>query len=111
METKMRVWWRPQVGTGATFFIPVKNEEEASKFISILAAYDCFQYNHHIKPDYCNTGGVHVWNDTNQEWEDWEYEDDESYYDNVDQYIDEKSELASQMIEFTKSLFDQVNFE
>lgn len=28
-KIKMRVWWMPQVGADATFYIPVKSVEEA----------------------------------------------------------------------------------
>ena len=111
MEKKMRVWWIPQVGINSTFYVPVKNIEEAKKLMDVLAAYDCFQYNHSIKPDYCNAGGVQVWDEEAQEWNDWFYEDDDSYYDDIDGYCEEKSELAEELDEFTKSVFSQVHFD
>ena len=89
MKKKMRVWWMPQVGVDATFYIPIKSIEEAKKFIDILSAYDCFKYNHHIKPDYCNTGGVQVWDEEAQEWIDWHYEDEDSFFVDIDEYCDE----------------------
>lgn len=111
MEKKMRVWWMPQVGANATFYIPVKSIEEAKKFMDVLAAYDCFQYNHRIKPDYCNTGGVQVWDEEAQDWNDWYYEDDDSFFEDVDEYCEEKSELSDELEEFTKVVLSQVHFD
>lgn len=111
MEKKMRVWWMPQVGTDATFYIPITTIEEAKKIMDMLAAYDCFQWNHNIKPDYCNTGGVQVWDEDSHEWNDWFYEDKDSYYDDVDEYCGEKSESAKELDDFTKAVFGQVSFD
>ena len=43
--------------------------------MDILAAYDCFQYNHKVKPDYCNIGGLQQYDEDSGEWEDWLYDD------------------------------------
>ena len=109
--SKMRVWWIPQVGADATFYVPVETVEESKKVMDMLAAYDCFQYNHRIKPDFCNTGGLQVWDETENDWVDWTYEDDESYYDDVDEYCEEKSEKSEELSEFTKSVMSQVEFD
>lgn len=111
MKKKMRVWWMPQVGVDATFYIPIKSIEEAKKFIDILSAYDCFQYNHHIKPDYCNTGGVQVWDEKAQEWIDWHYEDKDSFFVDIDEYCEEKSELSEELGKFTREVLSQVHFD
>lgn len=108
---KMRVWWMPQVGADAIFYIPVNTAEEAKKFMDILAAYDCFQYNHRIKPDYCNTGGVQVWDEETQEWNDWYYEDDDSFFEDVDEYCEEKSKFAKELKEFERAVLSQVYFD
>jgi hypothetical protein len=108
---KMRVWWIPQVGAKATFYVPVESVEEAKKFMDMLAAYDCFQYNHKIKPDFCNTGGLQIWDESENDWVDWTYEDDESYYDDVDEYCEEKSEKSGELSEFTKAVMSQVSFD
>lgn len=108
---KMRVWWIPQVGADATFYVPVETVEEAKKVMDMLAAYDCFQYNHRIKPDFCNTGGLQVWDEAENDWVDWTYEDDESYYDDVDEYCEEKSEKSEELSKFTKSVMSQVEFD
>ena len=56
---KFKVWWIPQVGSGAgTFDVPVSSREEGLKITEVLAKYDLFQYERNIKPDYCNAGGV-----------------------------------------------------
>lgn len=108
---KMRVWWIPQVGVDATFYVLVETVEEAKKVMDMLAAYDCFQYNHRIKPDFCNTGGLQVWDETENDWVDWTYEDDESYYDDIDKYCEEKSEKSEELSVFTKSVMSQVRFD
>lgn len=110
-DQKMRIWWMPQVGANATFFIPVETVEEAKKFMDILAAYDCFQHNHDIKPDYCNVGGLQVWDSDEQEWNDWEYEDETDWYDDVDQYIEEKSDKAEELSAFADALYSQIKFD
>lgn len=109
---KMRVWWNPQVGADATFYIPVQTVEEAKKVMDLLAAYDCFQFNHNIKPDYCNVGGLEVWDEEEQEWLDWEYnnDDDDEYCDDVDEYCEEKSSQAEELKKFAEELFSQVTF-
>lgn len=75
------------------------------------AAFDCFQYNHHIKPDYCNTGGVQVLDEKTQEWNDWYYEDEDFFFDDVDEYCEEKSGIAKELKEFTKDVLCQVHFD
>lgn len=59
---KMKVWWIPQV-PGKAFDIPVESLEEASFILDVLAAYDLFQYEHRIKPDFANAGGLVVWDE------------------------------------------------
>lgn len=49
---------------------------EAVKIMDVLAAYDQFQFEHRIKPDYSNAGGLRVWTldcdgDGTPGWEDW----------------------------------------
>lgn len=76
---KLRVWWIPQAGaTEEAFYIPVETVEEGRKVMDLLAAYDAFQLQNRIKPDYCNCGGVQRWDEDSQDWEDWymETEDD-----------------------------------
>lgn len=85
---KLRVWWMPQVGTDATFYVPVETPEEAKKVMTILAAYDGFQYESRIKPDYANTGGLERRDESENEWFDWYYETDTDYFDDVEEYCE-----------------------
>lgn len=107
---KMRVWWMPQLGTGANFYIPVKSIEEAKKFMDVLSIYDQFQYENNIKPDFCNSGGVQVWDEKEQDWLDWHGDDDGEYFDEVDEYID-TLENKSEFDEFMEELSKQVSFD
>ena len=108
---KLRVWWIPQVPM-ESFYIPVESPEEGKKIMDILAAYDCFQYNHKVKPDYCNIGGLQQYDKDTGEWEDWDYDDGESWYESgtLDLYCNEKSSQAKELEAFNKYLFSQVHF-
>ena len=79
--------------------------------MNILAAYDCFQYNNNVKPDYANAGGLQYFNEEYNEWEDWYFEDDNSYYDDLDEYIEEKSDRAEEIEAQNKALLEQVHFD
>ena len=107
---KMRVWWIPQVGVDAIFYIPVDNEEEAKKFMDVLAAYDCFQYNHEIKSDCCNFGEVEVWDAVDEDWVEWHYDDYGCSF-TFDEYCDEASSPSDQLKEFTKAVLGRVKFD
>lgn len=58
----LRVWWIPQV-PGKAFFVPVKTFAEGVWLQEVLADYDNFQYEHNIKPDYSNVGGLQRYSD------------------------------------------------
>lgn len=107
----MRVWWNPQVGANATFYVPVDSVEQAKRVMDILSAYDCFQWNHHIKPDYCNCGGLQVYDQETGEWEDWYYESEDEYYDDVDEYCEMKSDQKESLKDFFDEVFAQVTFD
>ena len=109
-EKKMRVWWIPQIGT-KTFYIPVRTPEEAKMIMDILSAYDCFQYNQRVKPDYCNAGGLQMWSEEENDWIDWYYETGNNYYDDVEEYCEEKSSQSAELSELNKALFKQVHFD
>ena len=61
------------------FYVPVKTIEEAKLILKTLADYDIFQLKHNIKPDYCNAGGLMVFEDG--EWTDWYDEEGNSIDD------------------------------
>ena len=65
----LRVWWTPQIPMDA-FHVSVSSPEEGKKILDTLAAYDLFQYENRVKPDYCNAGGLLVLCEDG-EWEDW----------------------------------------
>ena len=70
----LKVWWKPQVPC-ASFDIAVSTVEEAKLLLKALADYDIFQFEHRIKPDYCNAGGLLRWHEEPEVeesgWYDW----------------------------------------
>lgn len=73
--SKLQVWWIPQVPM-KSFNVEVDSVEEAAKILTVLADYDLFQFENNIKPDYCNAGGLCVWDEDadgegNPGWVDW----------------------------------------
>ena len=81
MDMKLRVWWIPQVPM-KPFHVPVSSVEEGAKIMMVLADYDAFQFENNVKPDYCNVGGLQVFDPEDNEygpdgsWRDWH--DDET---------------------------------
>lgn len=57
METKLRVWHIPQMPC-KSFHVPVSSPGEAIKILGVLADYDLFQFENHIKPDYSSAQGL-----------------------------------------------------
>jgi len=58
----VRVWWSPQI-PGPALIIPAPDAETARFLVAVLATYDQFQFEHKIKPDYCNAGGIEVFDE------------------------------------------------
>lgn len=111
-KQKMRVWWCPQVGMcDKHFYIPVHSVEEAKKIMDVLAYYDCYQMNQHVKGDYANCGGLEVWDETEQEWCDWWYEDENHYFDDVDEYIEAMSDKKNVLEADAKEMVSQIHFD
>ncbi len=67
-EGDLQVWWIPQV-PGKPFMVPVESTGQAALVLDTLARYDAFQFENRIKPDYCNAGGLSVYE--GDEWTDW----------------------------------------
>ena len=73
---KLRVWWIPQVPM-QPFHASVSNIVEARLLLDTLATYDQFQLDNNIKPDYSNTGGLQVFDESDDtdgpdgSWYDW----------------------------------------
>jgi hypothetical protein len=72
------VWHIPQV-PGKPFYVPVKTVAEAKLVDRILCAYDLFEFDHRIKPDFCNAGGLNVWD--GDVWMTWYGEEGEDFDD------------------------------
>lgn len=86
-EGDLKIWHVPQI-PGQPFEVPVSTPEEGAKLLDVLADYDAFQYEHSIKPDYCNAGGLSVFEDG--EWVDWTHP--ETGMD-LDEYIESTQEV------------------
>ena len=78
--------------------------------MDMLAAYDAYQRQNRIKPDYCNCGGIQRWDEDSQDWEDWYMETEDDYFDNVDDYC-EQCEKADELKEFNRQMFTQIDWE
>jgi hypothetical protein len=85
----LQVYWIPQVPMKA-FKVPVNNLREAKFLLNTLADYDIFQYENHIKPDYCNTGGLLIYDESEKDWVDWESDDGR----NIDEIEDNEVETV-----------------
>lgn len=71
----LRIWWIPQIPMEG-FHFPVSSPEMAADVLKLLAEYDKFQFEHNVKPDYSNAGGLEVYVEDsdgkgNPGWEDW----------------------------------------
>ncbi|MCK4503388.1 MAG: hypothetical protein KAU22_10160 [Desulfuromonadales bacterium] len=91
---ELRVWWIPQL-PGKSFYVGVGSVAEGVKIMVTLAQYDLFQLENNIKPDYCNCGGMQMFdpNDTEDapegSWVSWH--DEESGEDDPDLWLSEQS--------------------
>ncbi len=76
-EGDLRVWWIPQIPMSPVH-VPVESVEQGRWLEGVLAAYDMFQFEHNIKPDYSNVGGLQRFEDGDgsgeMDW--WEIDDD-----------------------------------
>ena len=83
---QLRVWWIPQVPM-KPFNVLVNNLEEANLLLNALADYDIFQYENNVKADYCNMGGLSIWDedidedDLGEKWRDWYDEEEDMDFD------------------------------
>lgn len=82
MTGNLKVWWIPQVPMTA-FEIDIESVAEGVKIMDVLAAYDAFQFENNVKPDYCNVGGIVMLEDG--EWIDWY--DEETGEDDPREYL------------------------
>lgn len=108
--SNLRVWWIPQVGINEIFYVPVNSVEEGKKVMDLLAAYDAFQLQNRVKPDYCNVGGLQIRDENSQQWNDWYLETEDDYFDDVDEYC-EQCERADELVGFNRELFKQIDWK
>lgn len=80
---KLKVWWIPQVPMKA-FEVDVKSVDEAEKILNVLADYDLFQYENHVKGDYANASGLLYWDEEEKDWLEWYCTDENSEYEGMD---------------------------
>ena len=108
---KMRVWWIPQFGMlGDPFYIPIKTVEEGKKFLDVLSAYDIYQLDNKIKPDFCNTGGIEIFDEEGEYWYEWDLDTDTNYYEDIDEYCEsDDCPMREELEEFKKEVFNQLN--
>jgi hypothetical protein len=68
----LKIYWIPQVPMKA-FEYPVTSVSEAKHMLDMLARYDIFQYEHNVKPDFCNAGGLMIYEQTKDglDWCEW----------------------------------------
>lgn len=78
--------------------------------MDILAAYDAYQLQNRIKPDYCNAGGLEIYNPKTGDCEDWYFETEDEYFDDVDEYLS-TTDKAEEIDSFTSELFEQIDWE
>lgn len=71
-EGDLKVWWVPQLPM-KSFEVKVETLRDSKLLLKTLAEYDIFQLENKIKGDYCNTGGLLVFEDG--EWLDWQTAD------------------------------------
>lgn len=93
VEGNLRFWWIPQLGMDATYIRPVASMEQAVLLSDAFADYDLFQLKNHIKPDYCNAGGLAVFEDG--EWCEW-YDPDTG--DDFRAYLENQKAAAAQAV-------------
>jgi len=65
-----KVWHIPQV-PGPAFEVRVASVKEGMRVLRVLANYDRFQYEHHIKPDYAKASGLAMREGPGAAWEAW----------------------------------------
>lgn len=79
-DKPFRVWWVPQIPLRSgekPFYVEVPDFKTAAILEGVLAAYDEYQYDNKIKPDYANAGGIERWDEAEGDW----VSIDESEYD------------------------------
>lgn len=107
---KLRVFHIPQIGMkGKPFTFPVSSIEEAKKMILLIDVYDIYQYENHIKPDFCNMTDLEVWNEAENEWETWYDEDGNTIGEAMEEQSNEDL-YPTEMKNFITELYKNIKF-
>lgn len=81
------------------------------RLLDTLAAYDAFQLQNKVKPDYCNVGGLQIFDEAESEWNDWYLETEDDFFDDVDEYCESDScEQQEELKAFNQELFKQIDW-
>lgn len=110
----LRVWWIPQVPCAA-FHVAVGSPIEAKKLLIVLAQYDKFQWDHKIKGDYCNTGGLEEVMRDGRGWYEWNNKDNRDINEMSLEELQgpapgpEAKASADPMVEAANGLHDQLS--
>lgn len=88
VKPKLKLWWCPQVPMKA-FEVDISSLEEGVKMLDVLANYDLFQFENNVKPDYCNAGGIVMFEAASGEWIDWS--DEETGEDDPREFLSKAS--------------------
>ena len=113
-DQKLRVWWIPQVPM-SVFYIDVASIEEGVKIIDTLAEYDLFQYHNNVKPDYCNAGGLQMFDPNDDHdgpegsWVDWYYETDDNYYDDPKDFLHDSKYMFYEPPTFITDIMNELH--
>jgi len=67
---KFKAWYIPQVPMKA-FEVERDTAAEAQSALDLITDFSIFEFENKVKPDYCDAGGVAVWDETEQEWVDY----------------------------------------
>lgn len=84
---QLKVWWIPQIPM-KPFEVLLNSFAEAKVILETLPYYDLFQFEQRVKPDYCNAGGLEIFDPDLEgddggkgDWTEWESEDGEGIDD------------------------------
>ena len=71
--SKFKAWYIPQVPMKA-FEVERGSAAEALAALDLITDFSIFEFDNKVKPDYCDAGGVTVWDEAEQAWIDYDTE-------------------------------------
>lgn len=74
VDGELRALHIPQI-PGKSFEVQVASITEGREVLDVLAYYDLFQFENHIKPDYANMGTLVRYVEKDKDWEEVDDED------------------------------------